>query len=239
MQLPRKKVKSRLLGALYHALFGRLSGLISAERKLRFFLDMSWIFERLAFAASYEYYPTLSHPARLETQRFIKNRIDGSFRILDLGCGLGHYSALLAEIAQSVVGVDHNASNIAKARARYPQENIQFISGDAWEYLERSGEEFDVLFLAHVLEHLDEPAALLRKFSARFRHIYVEVPDFDGMLIQAIRHDIGTPFIYTDEDHVNEFGRDELLAIIADAGLVVDTAQYKRGIQYLWLSRPE
>jgi len=50
-------------------------------------------------------------------------------RVLDLGCGTGHLTAVLAESGASVVGVDASREMLAEARATRP--DIPFVRGDA------------------------------------------------------------------------------------------------------------
>src|SRR5438874_12503867 len=51
-------------------------------------------------------------------------------RVLDVACGEGYGSALLCEVAQSVVGIDIDRTTIAHATQTYPgSENLRFAEG--------------------------------------------------------------------------------------------------------------
>src|SRR6202158_4675765 len=51
-------------------------------------------------------------------------------RVLDAACGEGYGSALLGAVAESVVGVDIDASAIAHAGERYGEgDRVRFIAG--------------------------------------------------------------------------------------------------------------
>ena len=92
---------------------------------------------------------------------------------------------------------------------------------------------FDVLILSHVLEHVDRPEEFLR--SIRASRIYVEVPDFDSTILNAVRLRRSRSWIYTDEDHVAEFDRDELEEMFRSCGLAVLDCEFRWGFLRYWL----
>ena len=63
-------------------------------------------------------------------------------RILDLGCGTGHLTARIGELARQVIGMDNSPDMIAEARREYPQ--IEFQIGDAAKFQFDRG--FDSIF---------------------------------------------------------------------------------------------
>ena len=67
-------------------------------------------------------------------------------RILDLGCGMGHFSHLLHEAGFDVTGLDRSEAGIAHARTSYP--GPAFLNADAEEVFERfAPESLDVVFV--------------------------------------------------------------------------------------------
>lgn len=52
--------------------------------------------------------------------------------ILDLGCGTGHLTALIAQSGTRVIGLDHSAQMLETARQQYPQ--LEFIQGEASDF---------------------------------------------------------------------------------------------------------
>ena len=155
--------------------------------------------------------------------------------VLDLGCGFGTITHNLSLIAGKVVGVDRNPFAIESARRHYVRDNLCFVEDDAMNYLNTSGEKFDVLVLTHVLEHIDDPKEFLASYSGRFRRIFIEVPDFDRNNLNHFRLDLNLAQIYTDEDHVTEFDRDEFISLIDDLGLKVLDKEYRYGVQKYWI----
>ncbi len=72
--------------------------------------------------------------------------------VLDFGCGTGYGSALLAQEAATVVGLDINADALAWARSHYARPNLTFADGTGFptDYAGR----FDVVVCFEVIEHL-------------------------------------------------------------------------------------
>ena len=81
--------------------------------------------------------------------------------ILDIGCGNGVFAARLAAAGYQVTACDPSPSGIAVAREAYPAvEFHQLGVYDAAGPL--SGRRFDLVVSLEVIEHLFDPAALLR-----------------------------------------------------------------------------
>jgi SAM-dependent methyltransferase len=90
-------------------------------------------------------------------------------RVVEIGCGFGHYTARIAELGLDVLGVDVSETAVAKARARHP--GIEFALGrlDEHEVLRRFRP--DTIVMAEVTWYVLEP---LRGFLDFLRS---ELPD--------------------------------------------------------------
>jgi len=86
-------------------------------------------------------------------------RLRDGARVLELGCGTGGNLAMLGALGH-VVAVEPDASAREVARARHP--SVELISSVD----ELAGPAFDAAFAFDVLEHLDEPRAVLRRLRA-------------------------------------------------------------------------
>ncbi|MBJ7459437.1 MAG: class I SAM-dependent methyltransferase [Thermoleophilaceae bacterium] len=141
-------------------------------------------------------------------------------RVVDLACGVGYGSALLAERASSVVGVDIDEASVRKAAETYAQpEKLWFETSDAGSWLRRAEpKDFDVLVCFEGLEHfpgLDEIAQQLARLAAGGVQMVLSVPN-------------GEAFDEENEFHETQFGFDlarEFFAQIApDYTLVLQSA---------------
>ncbi|MEV6394250.1 class I SAM-dependent methyltransferase [Streptomyces sp. NPDC051907] len=94
----------------------------------------------------------------------------GPADVLDVGCGTGSLSLLLAEAGHRVTGVDLAPQMVEQARARHTAAGLpgRFLVGDA--AVPPTGEErFDVLLSRHLLWTLPHPQAALGEWVARLR----------------------------------------------------------------------
>lgn len=78
-------------------------------------------------------------------------------RILDLGCARGDFLAFAAERGFAVTGVDLNPALADAARAR----GFAVVTGDLRAVGDAVGRGFDAVTLWDVIEHVDDPVAVL------------------------------------------------------------------------------
>jgi SAM-dependent methyltransferase len=86
-------------------------------------------------------------------------------RVVELGCGLGYGAWLLAQLAPdvTVTAFDYDAEAVALARARFGDEpRLTFAEGRA-EQVPLPDGAADAVVCFEILEHLPEPAALVRE----------------------------------------------------------------------------
>ncbi len=90
----------------------------------------------------------------------IAARFSAGKRILDIACGEGYGSALLARSAQHVVGVDANADAVEHARRSYYYANLRFVTGSCTE-IPLGDASVDVVASFETIEHVDEHEKML------------------------------------------------------------------------------
>ncbi len=84
----------------------------------------------------------------------------GGLRVIDMACGEGYGSDVLAGSAASVVGVDANPEAHVHARARYRRANLRFER----DLIETFSEPADAVVFLQTVEHLQDPGAALEHF---------------------------------------------------------------------------
>ncbi|WKD31327.1 class I SAM-dependent methyltransferase [Streptomyces xanthophaeus] len=92
----------------------------------------------------------------------------GPADVLDVGCGTGSLSLLLAEAGHRVTGVDLAPRMVERAEAKLAAAGlaVRFLVGDAAD--PPTGQErYDVLLCRHLLWTLPDPGAALRAWVAR------------------------------------------------------------------------
>jgi ubiquinone/menaquinone biosynthesis C-methylase UbiE len=119
--------------------------------------------------------------------------------VLDIACGEGYGSALLANTAGSVVGVDISNEAVEHARQRYAaQTNLRFVQGSATA-IPLEDASVDVAVSFETLEHLAQQEEMLGELRRVLKP--------SGILV------ISSPNkkVYSDErNYVNEFHVKEL-----------------------------
>lgn len=232
LHLKRKKERVFLLSFIYK--LSKILFFLSSKRKFSLYLTLEWIFDRLAHEESFNNFSFDQHPLRVYSIEFLKKRISKTDNVLDLGCKFGEISNKIADFVNKVVGVDMIVNDIVVAKSRYSKPNLEFVHGDAFEFLKKSDDKFDVIILSHIIEHIDEPIAFLKACAEHSNKVYIEVPDYDKTYLNHYRTKMNNPLQYTDADHVWEFDREELNQVIKDAGFTVNQAEYRFGVQKFW-----
>lgn len=90
-------------------------------------------------------------------------------RAVDLGCGTGVHTAVLADRYQEVLAVDLSEPMLAWARGHRARSNVHYEQRDLADVtLERDG-RFDLVFSAYTLHHVPDPAAALQQMRRMLR----------------------------------------------------------------------
>ena len=97
----------------------------------------------------------------LVVYEWIARRVAGE-RVVDMACGEGYGSDVLARTAAGVVGVDANPEAHEHARLRYRRPNLRFVR----DLVERFSEHADAIVFLQTIEHLGEPGAALGHFRS-------------------------------------------------------------------------
>ncbi|HTU79383.1 MAG TPA: class I SAM-dependent methyltransferase [Solirubrobacteraceae bacterium] len=83
-------------------------------------------------------------------------------RVLDMACGEGYGSDVLARTAASVIGVDANPEAHEHARLRYRRANLSFARG----LVDSFRAPADAVVFLQTIEHLEDPGVVLEHFRS-------------------------------------------------------------------------
>ncbi len=153
-------------------------------------------------------------------------------RILEVGCGDG---AILAALGDGGFGAARDGYEIsttgAALAARHP--GIGAVGVFDGTTLPEAGGAYDLGILSHVLEHVHDPAALLRETARVCGAVLVEVPLEDNVSARRPAKRLHALEI----GHLQRFSRAEIRDVAAAAGLRVAAELYDplpREVQRFW-----
>jgi hypothetical protein len=126
---------------------------------------------------------------------------------LDIACGEGYGSRLLADSARSVIGVDISLETVAHARRKYAAPHLSFLVGSA-AAIPLADNAVDLACSFETIEHLAEQEAMLREIRRVLRP--------EGLLIISSpdKREYSDRTGYRNAYHVRELYRDEFLALL-------------------------
>lgn len=162
-------------------------------------------------------------------------------RILDLGCGNGSLTQLLAQQGHEVIGVDDSVSGIESATRNFP--NCRFLQGSVYDLpYSLLGNGFDVVISCEVIEHLLYPKELIRAAKKCLKpegHLLITTP-YHGYLKNlalAISGKMDKHFtVLWDGGHVKFFSVETLSALLASEKCTELEFNFAGRFPYFWKS---
>jgi ubiquinone/menaquinone biosynthesis C-methylase UbiE len=126
--------------------------------------------------------------------------------VLDVGCGTGNFTELLAQQCQRVVGVDLNEEYVKVAQARLKENpGVEVLVSDATQL--KWHQSFDTVVMLDVLEHIEDDVQTLNQLSACLKpggKIVIKVPALE-FLYSPLDQVIGHYRRYTKKTLVDTF----------------------------------
>ncbi len=165
-----------------------------------------------------EYYVLMERRAKAQL-RFIKRCLSQSgmwsdlrgWKTIDWGCGVGALVASLQHAGADAVGYDSDSEAIAVGQRRW-KANVQVNTSYD---LSRFYNQFDLLLLSHVVEHLPNIRETMRNLLKVLRlggYVFIEVPNSSSEVFVAEMD---------PESHLHFFSRQSLTLLLTGLGVQV------------------
>ena len=129
-------------------------------------------------------------------------------RVLDLACGEGYGSNMLADVAANVVGVDISSETVEHARCRYERDNLAFAAGSC-AAIPLPDASIDLVVSFETLEHHAEHEEMMREVRR------VLAPEGVLLISSPDKFEYSDVPRHANEFHVKELYRDEFRDLLA------------------------
>jgi SAM-dependent methyltransferase len=161
-------------------------------------------------------------------RRFLCKHVRPGDRALDLGCGDGTFTALLAKAGAQPVGVEVAESALRRARAAHPQ--IRFALTPLDGPLPLDDGSFDLVWASEVIEHIADTARWLSEVRRVLRpagRLLLTTPDHPrlAVLLRGLEH-----YAEPLSDHLHLYTRSSLRQLLEEFGFGEITLQAAGGI---------
>ena len=146
---------------------------------------------------------------------------------LDLGCGDGYLSYLIAKKGIPVTSIDLSANRLEKFKTQADQLKIRQIEGDITN-VDLPSESYDLVVSSEVIEHIRDYQMVLKEAYRLLKKegcFIVTVPNNQTLRPFTCPHCLNK--IYPD-DHVNSYTAESLSADLEKVGFQVDKVMVLR-----------
>jgi len=130
-------------------------------------------------------------------------------RVLDLACGVGYGTRLVADRCGprvSVLGVDVSAAAVGYASRRYGGANVAFAVGDAMGFAPDA--PFDAVVSLETIEHLPDPVGFVARLASWVRP--------GGLVVASVPT---TPSVDLNPHHLHDFSESRFRAFFEGHGM--------------------
>ena len=155
--------------------------------------------------------------------------------VLEIACNKGYLLAALHVFQfKNLYGIDLSPLDVEKAKQIVPAADVSYA--DAFDYLQKNGERFDVIILKAVLEHVrkHQIIPLLEAIKSSLKPggiVVVDVPNMDWLFAQHER--------YMDFTHEVGFTRESLAQVMRQVFSSVDVQKGRPAMSPGFKSRVE
>ena len=152
---------------------------------------------------------------------FFVKRLSKEDKVIDLGCGNGTLAyTIAAKVQCPIQAIDMSEANIRYARSHHSSDKIEYHLGDILQDLPQ--EEFDVIILSNVLEHLGNRSELLAELRTKLgvERFLIRVPLFERDWRIPLKKELGVEW-RLDPTHETEYTIESFNEELDRAGLRV------------------
>jgi ubiquinone/menaquinone biosynthesis C-methylase UbiE len=148
-------------------------------------------------------------------------RAGPSVRVLDVGCGEGHFAAALARAGAEVVAVDVAVEPLRRALARAPDLDVRLVEPEGPLPFEDSS--FDLVWAGEVIEHVADTSRWLSEVRRVLRSggtLLLSAPDHGPLsrLRMGLSRSAFEAHFDPRSDHLRFYTRRVLADLLADFG---------------------
>jgi 2-polyprenyl-3-methyl-5-hydroxy-6-metoxy-1,4-benzoquinol methylase len=148
-------------------------------------------------------------------------RVDRMPRVLDVGCGEGHFAGALARQGAEVVAIDVAEEPLRRARVRHPDLDTRLVEPEAPLPLEDSS--FDIVWAGEVIEHVADTSRWLSEVRRVLRSgglLLLSTPDHGPLsrLRLGMSRRAFEAHFDPRSDHLRFYTRRVLEELLADFG---------------------
>lgn len=198
------------------------SALANGYRNRRFGTDLEPA-SQLGYVAG-RLFPLIATPLDVE-YRYLPRRSKQFQKLLDVGCGGGHWLLRAQQAGWNALGADPDPTAAAKGT----DLGLTIRQGGAEAWLDEAG-TFDVVASNHSLEHVHDPLQMLRNIFELLRpggQLFVETPNIDSLGHQLHgRHWLGLD----PPRHLILFNSSSLKRALADTGFTAIRQHRRPGL---------
>ncbi|MFA5343057.1 MAG: class I SAM-dependent methyltransferase [Kiritimatiellia bacterium] len=160
-------------------------------------------------------------------------------RVLDIGCNTGCMSLYMAKAGCNVTGIDlaQNAVDTAtKSACHWNAQNVNFTQMDFLKDWQEPA-VFDFVLCCHVIEHVPDDAAFLKKILFAMRpngHLLLMAPTLYSSLYRV--HKLFTGNFAWDKEvgHLRRYDRKTLPDLVEKAGFKIDSISFFDSVLREW-----
>jgi ubiquinone/menaquinone biosynthesis C-methylase UbiE len=156
-------------------------------------------------------------------------------RVLDVGCGDGRHIAEAARRDCLAIGLDYDAAELRKARARIGGQRVDLVVGDASRLPFRS-DAFDAVICTETLEHLPDDTGAMREIARLLRPGAPLLGAVPSHFTELLYWRLSFGYWHTPGGHVRIYRPRALASALKRAGLALDDVRYVHFIDSIvWL----